>query len=105
MITIEELQSAPCEPLSRAQVAKRLNVSEYFVKQHDEELCGVGKPRRYDAVIVDAFGRDYFRGKKIKELETAKALEEAIADLGLRTGAQTGKPRGNVRPILRAVAR
>lgn len=63
--------------LSRQQLKDLRNLTDTFIRKHDAEMGGRGKPRRYDLALVDDFLHRYFR----EELQREQAIEKHVEGL------------------------
>ena len=53
------------------------NLTITFLRKHDREIGGRGKPRRYDLAVVDAFLHRFFR-EKLERTASAEAHAGAV---------------------------
>lgn len=87
--------------LTRQQLMEQRNLTASFVRKHDRDLGGRGKPRRYDLDVVDAFLRRYFREEQTVREITERNVEKLVRDIDVyiasargtstRIGEMTGK--------------
>lgn len=63
--------------VDRKQLKDQRNLTDTFIRKHDREMGGRGKPRRYDLALVDDFLHRYFREVLQKDL-SAKAQADKL---------------------------
>lgn len=68
------------EILTRKDLCEKYKLTLAFIRRHDAEMCGMGKPRRYDRELVEAFLHSYFRRKLIEHEVELLAQERVLRD-------------------------
>lgn len=75
--------------IDRKQLKDQRNLTDTFIRKHDREMGGRGKPRRYNLALVDDFLHRYFREVLQRDL-AAKAQAEKL-HLDISTYIETAR--------------